>query len=346
MATFPTHPDQLTTDFLREATGWPVTGLTVELFGEGAGIIGMVCRVHLDGAPIASIIAKFPSPAPENRAVAAAYDMYGREYRFYRDIAGQIGVRVPEVYYSAYDEGPQDFILLMEDMTSFRIGDQVAGCSLDESKAVLEWLAKFHAATWDDPKFDHILCHDNPAQRDGFVAGFPAGWPVVKETFGELIPESIIAIGEGFEAHIPDVLTRMCTGPLAVSHADVRLDNVFFGAADNAGEVAMVDWQSICRSAPEQDVAYFITQSVPQDIRDQQALLAHYHAALTREGIDYPMETLRQRYRVAALYLLAYAVVIAGTLDLANERGKALGKTLVGNAVTALDELDVGNLLG
>ena len=36
---------------------------------------------------------------------------------------------------------------------------------------------------------------------------------------------------------------------------------------------------------------------------------------------------------------MCYAVVIAGTLDLGNERGQALGRTLLGNAMSALDEM-------
>ncbi|MCR9279717.1 MAG: ecdysteroid 22-kinase family protein [Pseudomonadaceae bacterium] len=346
MADYPTHPDEVTIDFLRQATGWSLNDFRVELFGAGAGVIGMVCRVHLTGDDCPdSIIAKFPSPAEENRAVAASYDMYGREYRFYRDIAGDLPLRVPATYYSAYNEDTMDFIILMEDLQGYRIGDQVAGCSLDEAHAVLDWLAGFHANTWEDPAFAHLMSHDNPSQRDGMVGGFGFGWPVVKETFGDLIPASIEAIGDTFADHIPALLSGMCEGPLAVAHADVRLDNIFFGAGDNEGEVALVDWQSICRSAPEMDVAYFITQSVPQNLRDQDALLRHYHAALSSHGIDYSLAALQERYKVAALYLLAYAVVIAGTLDLANERGKALGRTLVGNAMTALDEMNAAELL-
>ncbi len=346
MADYPTHPDDVTIDFLRQATGWSLNGFRVELFGAGAGVIGMVCRLHLEGDDCpASIIAKFPSPAEENRAVAASYDMYGREYRFYRDIAGGLPLRVPATYYSAYNEATMDFIILMEDLQGYRIGDQVAGCSLDEAHAVLDWLAHFHAKTWEDPTFDQLMSHDNPAQRDGMVGGFAFGWPVVKDTFGDLIPPSILAIGDTFPDHIPALLSKMCDGPLAVAHADVRLDNIFFGAGDNEGEVALVDWQSICRSAPEMDVAYFITQSVPQNLRDQNALLQRYHTALVGHGIDYSLDELQKRYKVASLYLLAYAVVIAGTLDLANERGKALGRTLVGNAMTALDEMKAAELL-
>ncbi len=74
-------------------------------------------------------------------------------------------------------------------------------------------------------------------------------------------------------------------------------------------------------------------------MRRQEDWLARYHASLTARGIDYPIERSRGRFVVASLYLLCHAVVIAGTLDLGNERGRALGRTLLGNAMSALDEM-------
>jgi hypothetical protein len=77
----------------------------------------------------------------------------------------------------------------------------------------------------------------------------------------------------------------------------------------------------------------------------EEDLVARYHAALIGHGIDYPLDRCRERYRRSALYLLNYAVVIAGTLDMGNERGQALARTLLGNSLAALDELDAFALL-
>ena len=80
-------------------------------------------------------------------------------------------------------------------------------------------------------------------------------------------------------------------------------------------------------------------------MRGGEDLVAFYHSELASRGIDYSLERCRERYRVCALYLLCYAVVIAGTLDLANERGAALGRTLLRNGLQALDEMDAFSLL-
>jgi hypothetical protein len=81
----------------------------------------------------------------------------------------------------------------------------------------------------------------------------------------------------------------------------------------------------------------------------EEDLVGRYHAALSAalagKGIDYPEQRCRERYRLCALYLLCYAVVIAGTLDMGNERGQALARTLLGNSLAALDEMNAFELL-
>lgn len=338
--TFPAHPDALSTQWLSAALNENVTDFRVEYFGEGAGIIGMVTRVHLtsDGAE-RTIIAKFPSPAEENRAVAAVYDMYAREVNFYQHIAKHIDLRVPDCYYAAFNADNLDFILLLEDLQGMRIGDQVAGCNEIDAKHVVEGIARFHASTWETQR--DVVSHNNPGQRDGMIAGFEMGWPVVQAQFADLIPAEAESLAQNMPKHVGRLLETMCQPPICIAHADVRLDNIFF--SDEG--IALVDWQSVCTSAPEHDLAYFVTQSLPETVRDAQDWVAIYHTILAEAGINYSLAECRERFRVCATYLLCYAVVIAGTLDLGNERGMALGRTLFGNAMRALTALDAFELL-
>ena len=338
----PSTPEDLTSAWLAQALGRPVNGFEVERFGEGAGVIGQVTRVHLDcDEPPRSIIAKFPSPAAENRAVAATYDMYGREVRFYQNIASRVQMRTPACYYAAHDPATQDFVLLLEDLQGYRIGDQVAGCSADEARAVVRALAKFHASAWDPGDELDLPSHNNPAQRDGMVAGFQAGWPVIMERFSHLVPDAALVAEKRMPELTGALLTEMCTPPVSICHADVRLDNVFFGDE----EIFFVDWQSVCTSAPEQDLAYFVTQSVHPEVIPHQELLDLYYETLTGLGVTYERTRFERRYKVAALYLLDYAVVIAGTLDLANERGTQLAETLLGGSMRSLEAMGAFELL-
>ena len=338
---FPTQPTNLTTSWLSRALGHEIHSFEIEPFAEGAGIIGQVVRVQLDGQqPFPSLVAKFPSPSEANRAVAHTYNMYGREVRFYQDIARQVSIRTPECYFADFDDTNQDFVLLMEDLRDYEIGDQVKGCTLDQARQIISTIARLHASAWQ-PDHLHLISHDNAAQRDGMIAGFDMGWPVVVEAFRELIPPAAMVAGDKMAVATPHLLREMCAPPVCLAHADVRLDNVFFGS----GEVALVDWQSVCTSAPEQDLAYFLTQSVPLETVLEEDLKGFYYQELRAHGIDYPRETFERRYKVAALYLLNYAVIIAGTLDLGNERGQALARTLLGGSLAALDDMGAFSLL-
>jgi aminoglycoside phosphotransferase (APT) family kinase protein len=339
---YPTSPEKLTREWLSSALGCNVRGFEVQGFGAGAGIMGQVTRVLLDSdGSHTSIIAKFPSPAEENRAVARTYDMYGKEVRFYQSIAKTVPLRTPECYFAAHNRENQDFVILMEDIKGYRIGDQVAGCTLDEAIQVIEAIAAMHAATWQKAEQLGLQSHNNPAQRDGMAAGFNFGWPVVMEKFRDVIPDRALIAGEKMAAATPALLAEMCSGPVCLNHVDMRLDNIFF----NEGDVLFVDWQSTASSCPEHDLAYFVTQSVPPAVRQSYDLLGHYYKTFCAHGIDYPRALFDRRYKVSALYLLDFAVVIAGTLNLANERGQKLGRTLLGGSLSALDELDVWSLL-
>ena len=342
MSDFPVSPENLTAEWLSEVLGHTIQGFQVNYFSEGSGVIGQVTRIDLqsESGPN-SIIAKFPSPVADNRGVAEAYDMYGREVHFYQDIAETLTLRTPACYYAAFEPSSHDFVLLLEDLQRLRIGNQVAGCSLADARAVVDTIAELHAGTWEPTHLGGVMSHNSPMQRDGMIGGFQMGWPVVVDQFGDLIPANAQGAGDAMPAAIGGLLEAMCTDPVCFTHADVRLDNIFFGD----DEVIFVDWQSICTSAPEQDLAYFLTQSVPPEVRAQEDLVARYHSALCAHGIDYELDRCRERYRLCALYLLSYAVVIAGTLDMGNERGKALARTLLGNSLSALDEMNAFDLL-
>ena len=232
-------------------------------------------------------------------------------------------------------------MLVLEDIGHLRMGDQVAGCTIAEARAVIAATAQLHAEGWRAEQFPGLISHNNPVQRDGMIAGFQLGWPVVLEQFADLIPASARVNGDKVPAAVAGLLDQMSSDPVCLTHADVRLDNIFF----DDGEVVLIDWQSVCTSAPEQDLAYFITQSLKPDVRAREDLVAFYHTELTARGVDYSLDRCRERYRVSALYLMCYAVVIAGTLDLANERGAELGRTLLNNSLVALDEMDAFALL-
>jgi hypothetical protein len=337
VADFPTSIEGLTKAWLSDKLGFTVQDFKGETLGEGGGLLGMVTRVHLTAAEgPATIIAKFPTQTPENRAVAETYDMYGREYRFYTQVAPHVPLRSPACYHAEFNPENNDFVILLEDLQGFRLGDQVEGCTLDEAHQIIGSIAGLHRNTWEPDHITDIQQHDMPYQREGMIGGYEFGWPVVQELFPHLLNEELIQVLGKVPDHVSNLLDRIHEGPLVIAHGDLRLDNIFFSKDD----IALVDYQAVCKAAPEHDLAYFVTQSLPDDVRQAEDWLAVYHRHLTSEGISYPVEASRERYRLCAMYFICYAVIIAGTLDPANERGRKLAETLLGNSIRSVQELN------
>ena len=346
MSSFPTSPEEINAQWLTDKLGYEIESFNLEALGEGGGLLGLVTRLHLKASEgPKTLIAKFPTKTEGNRAVATTYDMYAREYRFYTQVAPNVPMRSPACYHAELNEQNSDFVLLLEDLQGFELGDQVKGCSVDQAHQVIQSIASLHRNTWQPDHITDIKPHDMPYQREGMVGGFLVGWPVVKTDFADVLEAAITPQQIALLDTMPDQVNRLLDiihdGPLVIGHGDLRLDNIFFSKDGNA----LVDYQAVSKAAPEHDIAYFVTQSLSDDVRCAEDWVAVYHQLLTSEGLDYPLDTSRERYRYCALYLVCYAVIIAGTLDQANERGRNLAETLLGNSLRSVVELDALKLL-
>lgn len=360
----PQGPEQLTTAWLSEAlhasgvlpAGAHVASVDARPLGAGGGLIGVVAKAQLTftgsaGTAPPTLIAKFPSPIAANRAVADTYDMYGREVRFYRELSPTTPLPHPRCYFAGRAPASSDFVLLLEDLGDRRPGDQAAGSDLAEAEVVIDAMARFHAATYGrtgEPRFGWLTLQANEAQITGMEGGFAFGWPRFENELAELIPPRVRAWGHRVGPSTRALLTRLCSGPLVVGHADFRLENMFFAAKPEHPPFAIVDWQSITKTSPGQDLAYYLTQSVRLETRraHERELLHRYLDGLRAGGVrDYAWDQLWHDYRLAALYLLDFAVTIAATLDLGNARGAAIARALSQRSCAAVDELDCEELL-
>ena len=145
----PAGPTELTAGWLTRAlreTGVisdaSVTGLDHEVIGQGVGVLGQLARFKLtydnpeEGAP-GSLVGKFPAATQENRDLANLFRFYEREVRFYEQIADDVELRTPRLYFSHFDDETNDFMLLMEDLSGARCGNQVEGCMRREATLIV-----------------------------------------------------------------------------------------------------------------------------------------------------------------------------------------------------------------
>lgn len=358
-----TGPDQITAEWLTGAlrSGGAlkdarVTSFDAQIIGEGAGFMGQLARLRLQydrpeaDAP-ASLIAKLPAAAQENREVAGIFRFYEREVRFYDEIADEVELRIPRRYYGAWDAASGNYVLLLEDLAPAAIGDQVAGCPVEKAELSIRNLAKFHATWWESPRLaqlDWMPFTNDPLIAQSAQDSYQKCWGPFLEFMAGKVSPAVRDVGERLGSRIPPLLDRFGTPPRTIVHGDYRLDNIFFASPEGGPQHAVIDWQISSRGRGVFDVAYFVCGTVaPAERRAcEMELLRMYHAILTEHGVrGYTFEQCLEDYRASVLFCLGYAVIAAGSLDMANERGVELFQKIAERSLSAIEDLNAGELL-
>ncbi len=360
--TLPATFDALTPEWLTSALrrnghldGATVRSVQYEPVGQGVGILCQLARLTLDydgdatEAP-RSLVAKIPSTDPQTRAMVSVFRFYEREVRFYTELAGDLSVATPRRYAGDFDPDTGDFILLLEDLTARRLGDQLAGSSLDDAELTIRELARLHAAWWNHPRLDAIGWmpdSSDPINKAG-VAMYPQAWPIFMERVGQSLPAAMQRTGERLGAEVGAILDRFVTGPRTICHGDPRAENLFFAANPGDPALTLIDWQISVKAAGTYDLGYFMSQSLDTEVRraHEQDLLKLYHSLLCEGGVTgYSFDDMMEHYRWTVLFCFAYPVMAAGFGDLSNERGYQLATTMMNRSAAAIIDWDAGALL-
>ncbi len=330
-----------------------VSDIACRELGEGAGMMSVITRVDLryaQGQGPASVVIKLPTPSARNRQVAADFDNYHREVRFYTDAAHLTRMRTPKLYY-AECTSPEDFVLVLEDLSQWTVGDQVQGCDAAQARQCVRALAQLHEAFWnrvDDGALDWMPDSANSVMSEGLSAGTAASYDAFVHLFCDVLPAPLQTLGPRYHAALPAMQQWLNSAPRTLVHGDFRMDNLFF--VDRAGEapVACCDWQGSTRGRGIQDVAYLLSGSLPTELRrrEERALIELWHQTLGPAiGAGYPVEAAWQDYRRAVLYLWTYVVIVGGGMDGANDRARAWVSAMVARSATAMMDLGCVDLL-
>jgi hypothetical protein len=344
--TIPQQPEDITPQWLTSALHQSgvlppsvnITSLDRDELSAGVGFIGIVLRLtpHYEGGAASapkSIIAKMPSPDPAARELARLYGLYERELQFYRRLASQLSFRTARCYYSDGDAETTSYIILLEDLAlSGHIGDQIAGCDLDEATAAIRALAQHHAQWWRSDRFEQLgLDAGADLVRASMAQAYEPSVPVFLERFGDDFSQDVRDAIPSLGTRILKTLDEIEDGPLTIAHGDYRADNLFFCGKPGAYEIAVIDWQSPNKGWGTYDLAYFICGSFSTELRHKHeaSLRDAYYGGLTAAGVtDYTTEQFDIDYARSLLVYLAIFVVNGATLDTANERGEQLFRSI------------------
>ena len=320
--------------------------------GEGVGMMSSMSIIELEwegstNLP-SSLVLKLAAENETNRAVSQQFNLYLKEVSYYKDLAPRTTARSPRVYASEIDE-EHNFFLLMEDVSSYRMGSQVEGATVEECELCIDFLVNLHASFWN--QLNGIIWLPNMSGSDNaknMALGCEAGWPQLQEIFGKFVPDNIEAKRERYLEAIPSLQKQLDQHPKTLIHGDFRMDNMLFGQAPEHDSLLVVDFQGPLKGNGIHDVGYLLSHSAKTEVRreHERNLIERYSSGLIDAGVkDYSFEKAWNDYRIGVLYSWTVAVVIAGTMDPANDRGFAWMSKMVERNGTAINDLDCLSLL-
>jgi hypothetical protein len=341
MGNVPYTPEAVTDEWLSEAIGKDVTDFSLEQIGVGVGILGRLYRVTMNGGKD-SAVAKFPTLDEGARMnVVAPLRFYEKEVRFYEEAAKDTPVATPEVYASSFDPDSGDFVLLLEDLGSRRMEDQIAGCPVEDAYTAVDALVDVHATWWNSKSFPSWMPSYSDVPYPQVIAGmYKQAWPRAVEIFEGHLSSTYMDFGDRYEALVPWFMDTLTTEPRTMCHGDFRLDNLFFAHGDGHAPVTVVDWQICFKGRGAYDLAYFISQSLETNCRrdHEQKLKDRYLEGLASKGVDYPADQFASEYATTVAYCFIYAAVSAGQIEMTNERMRELILGMLDRAVQAIDD--------
>ena len=320
---------------------------------QGVGYLSGVARIKItydvpESDTPATAVVKLPALTEANRNLGDAFNAYEREARFYREVMPKSRVRAPRCYYCAYDAQETSFVLVMEDLSGLRAGDQVRGLTWDEALAALRAIAPLHAQWWEQPALADLTWM--PLENLDIQHLFAKNWPAFRhEMYDRLMPEEI-AIGDRLNWQGDRLAELVRSVPRTIVHWDYRADNLVFDSPDAAEPVVVLDWQLAQRSMGAFDVARLFCGSVPGEVQRgrHRQFLGLWHEELLARGVtDYPLD-LAWRHFLTGLVICLYIPVSFYRLGMAaGDRGCALINAMIfryfraaveTNALQVLDE--------
>lgn len=355
----PANASDITADWVQQALNAggfeaspAITAVDVENIGAGYGMVGTIlrCRLSYEGATAAmpqTVIVKLHSSRAETVQTARLLQLYRREYDFYCNMASMVPLRSPELLYGDFDESNHHFVLVLEDLRDMATVDQVVGANAEQAKTALRAVAGMHGTHWnrvDQPPVSEFHDAADPERRRLLQHVYQASLPVAFERLGDLFPEPMRRLAEAYGHGILEHVAALSAGPLTFGHGDFRLDNMFFGADD----FAVVDWQVCGVRSALYDAAYFLSSSVPVDVRREieAEAVAEYHEIVRSTGVrDFTLDDCWLNYRQNMLSCFQTLVIASGQLDLSSERGTQLADAFVTRTLTAIDDLDAEEFL-
>jgi hypothetical protein len=326
----------------------PIESLAAEQIGTGQMSEShriAITYAEADRTGPATVVLKIASADPSSRSTGVGLGIYEREVLFYRELAPRIGGPLAACHVASFDQAEGWFTLLLEDAAPARVGDQIAGCSVEQARLAMHELARLQAPVLEDRALEASswLNRESPVTQPLVEQLLP---PFL-ERYGERIAPEHRALCERFVAHVDGWLSER-RPPLGLVHGDFRLDNLLFGEPGSSRRLTVVDWQTVSWGGAMSDAAYFLAGSLEPEARraHERELFDEYHAALRAQAtFDVSAEDCWREYRRHA-FGGVLMVIVASMIVERTERGDEMFMAMLERASQQALDLDSEQLLG
>jgi thiamine kinase-like enzyme len=364
-----------------------VVSFTHKVIGEEAGFNGEVAIFKLEysdqksSAP-SSMVLKIPT-ALKNRILGQTMGLYEKEIRFYRDLESSINIRTPHHYYSALDVAddpdvvlermmglnklpiwligilsiiaswiigltPRRYALLIEDLSGYRMGDQAAGCTEEDTRQVLTAMAELHGQFWGSSELTGM----------SWIAPVAATSRIIQMMFAQnvgkfmsanqdTLSERQVRLTQWLKANGEALTEKLGEESTTLLHGDFRLDNICFD--DAKGEILLFDWQTMSNGPGGLDLAYFLSAALPIGTGEEKIneLIDYYHEALKSAGVEISSARLRWQYEMGMLATLQRIIPAVHTeqIDLGSDRGPQIFKAQIDKIFDKLESVQFETIL-
>jgi thiamine kinase-like enzyme len=302
----PTQVSELTAEWFSQVLHTDVHA--VEVLDAHSGTTGRA-RVRLSAPSDVpdTLFVKLQPFSQDQRELLRQVGLGVAEARVYANIGGELPVRAPRVWHSAYEPDEGAFVMVLEDLAAS--GCRFPATSDDDivhvANSTVAELAKLHAAyaaskgrqlPWlrtaegmrrkpDDPKV--------AARRSMFIK-------LALDQFGDEMPSVFRRLAELYIERSYEVITLFNQGEHTLIHGDSHIGNLFV----DHGRTGFYDWAVASRGPGMRDFAYFMCNSVPTEVRrtEQDALLSRYRTTLESNGATLDAGTAGEQYRLFSVY--------------------------------------------
>jgi hypothetical protein len=252
MMDLPTEVDELTAAWFSDVLEREVS--EAHIIDRTSGTTGRA-RVALRGSQDlpATVFVKLPPFDDEQRALVDMTGMGVAEARFYRDLADEVPLRVPRLWFA--DTDGHRYVMVLEDLVA-------SGCRIPtpddvdiatRARDIVEQLAVFHAHFWDSPRFTAGGDLEWLAAR-GARGGGTRFIRQAVDTIGDQFGDAFHRIADLYLARAEDIVQLWNEGTGTLVHGDSHIGNLFVDVA-GGDRTGFLDWAVVCRAPGLRDVS-------------------------------------------------------------------------------------------